>query len=203
MKERPIVFNANMVKATLDGRKTQTRRLVNGENGCVYHDYHGQWIIKDGKWWYESVHGCADRGLKCPYGKPGDHLWVRETWSIENNKYHKVCYRADKKKWPNGRPRETIEYGIWRQANHMPRSASRIDLSVKDIRVERLQDITYSGVIREGVGRILDEQQTDSQYVADTMQSFARLWDSLNGKRYFGCTWEGNPWVWVIEFEII
>ena len=84
MSEHPILFNTEMVKAILDGRKTHTRRIITRDNGCDYNDYDGYWVFRDDLWWYESVHGFAQTGLKCPYGQLCDRLWVREKATLKS-----------------------------------------------------------------------------------------------------------------------
>ena len=165
MKERPIIFKGEMVKAILDGRKTQTRRVVkNVEDLTVF--------FRDDKF------GCP---FKCPYGKPGDRLWVRETWAdVNTSEGPAICYRAD----------GDVQI-IWRSSIYMPRWASRITLKILDIRVERLQDISEKDAIAEGI------QPSD---YAKPKAAFMRLWDSINAKKP-GKSWKDNPWVWVIEFS--
>jgi hypothetical protein len=124
----------------------------------------------------------------CPYGRPGDRLWVRETWSqLYPYESRRVAYRAD---------RETVVApGVlpwWRPSIHMPRWASRLTLEITKVRVERLKEITVKDIaaegIQEGVGVFAYED-------------FRKLWDSLNAKRGFG--WDANPWVWVVEFRLV
>lgn len=173
MKERPILFSGEMVRAILDGRKTQTRRVIKPQ-GEPY-------TIED-----------VDV-LKCPYGIPGDRLWVRETFAdLRGMGFgHKWAYRADT---PEGSESDRIRigYGVrWKPSIHMPRWASRITLEITDIRVERVQDITYIDAKAEGV-------EYEKGYT-DPREAFATLWNSINAKRDYG--WAMNPWVWIIEFK--
>lgn len=180
MKERPILFSAPMVRAILDGRKTQTRRILKGstEHKGVYNPA------------YLAVHQ-NDKGWKqiCPYGKPGDQLWVRETFATGNpehywgNPIYKATFGAALKPVCEG-------FTKWKPSIHMPRAASRIDLLIKDIRVERLQDISKADCMAEGMSGLQDIH-------AGWHQSYAGLWEKINGKN----SWDENPWVWVIEFE--
>jgi hypothetical protein len=166
MKERPIIFNSEMVRAILDGRKTQTRRVIKPQPGDIHRDllrinYH------------------------CPYGQPGDHLWVRETFQIDDNYPDMVFYKAD-----------DLAGHIstkWNSPIYMPRCDSRITLEITNRRVERVQDITEEDAMAEGVGRIAG--------LGEYRQCFKNLWDSINKKRDYG--WDTNPYVWVIEFKRI
>lgn len=165
-----------MVRAILEERKTQTRRIVkvplNDPNfGCELG---------------ASELGGLDLNLLCPHGAKGDRLWVKETFA-----YHLCCgrdtesvhYRADGESCPNDG--ETIRCSSrWRPSIFMPRSLSRITLEVAAVRVERLREITEADAIAEG---------------ANSAKLFRHLWDSLNAKRGFG--WDKNPWVWVLTFK--
>ncbi len=175
-KERPIVFSGPSVQAILEGHKTQTRRVCKPQPDNV------AW---DGEQWYLEVFEPKYRQVYCPYGVPGDRLWVRETFQ-----YHcgdRYGYRADGFRendlWP------------WLPSVHMPRCASRITLEVTDIWVERLQEISYDDAIAEGV--VEDAHGVRSE----CPQWFAELWNELNAKR--GYPWESNPWVWAISFRRI
>ena len=135
-KERPILFSAPMVRAILDGQKTQTRRvvkpqpvLVNSQSGFRFPHMPGKGSFFPGE---------AERF--CPYGQPGDHLWVRETWREDGRGI--VTYRAT----------DPETAGRWKPSIHMPRRFSRIDLLIKDIRARRLQEISDRDAIAEGVG---------------------------------------------------
>jgi hypothetical protein len=172
MKEHPIIFSPSMVRAILDGRKTQTRRVIRGARGAESL-YAGN---KDGLWVVERFGDAAQSLIRCPYGRVGDRLWVRETCGLTGRG---IVYRADSE----------VHINRWIPAIHMPRSAARLFLSIEDIRVERLQSITYENAWAEGVF-------PDS---GDAIASFASLWDRINAKRGFG--WDANPWVWVVQFR--
>lgn len=162
MKERPILFSGAMVRAILDGSKTQTRRV------CKL-DVRGGMPQPE----LDSLLRC------CPYGQPGDRLWVRETWA-------KTYVRQAGAEWfvyATGDNR-TDYGGPWKPSIHMPRAASRITLEITGVRVERLGEISESDARAEGV-----------QSVAE----FKELWASINGLG----SWEANPWVWVVEFRRI
>ncbi len=185
MKERPILFNGSMVRAILDGRKTQTRRIV--KNICdpiliddiLPADPKGFWCFHGND---PSV--CID----CPFGQVGDRLWVRETWApvstFDPSPETGALYRADPVY--DG---ANVEWR-WKPSIHMPRWASRITLEVTGVRVERLNEISESDAISEGV--TLPNPELETYY-----SGFKRLWQSINGDH----SWSLNPWVWVIEFK--
>lgn len=191
MTEHPILFSGPMVRAILDGRKTQTRRVVKFGTR------------PDGNTNNEPPLNA------CPYGQPGDRLWVRETFATikwparEPTPYGHtdVTYRAT--------ANPAVKVDRWRPSIHMPRKFCRLILEVKAVRVERLQDISISDAIAEGVEEMarLVKNQHEYYWVNDhTIDctyagGFGCLWDSLNAKRGYG--WNENPWVWVIEFEVI
>lgn len=184
--ERPILFSGPMVKAILEGRKTMTRRVVKPapefgvEAASVQHE--------DGKAKavFQSLSNCSGITVACPYGRPGDRLWVRETFchlGDENENW--FLYKADNPDALNGL------IATWKPSIHMPRAASRILLEITEIRVERLKDITASDCVCEGI-----EFESD---IFTTYNKFRRLWQSINGPE----SWAKNPWVWVIEFKKI
>lgn len=218
MKERPIFFSSPMVRAILDGRKTQTRRVVKpvgSDEGFVILDY------GNGGWPYRSDDGdstthTVKRGGKiyleetphsCPYGRPGDRLWVRENWH-QRGKYVFALPDSDKSSWLGTRE---ITYSAntkrpghdWRSrpSIHMPRWASRILLEVTAVRVERLADISKDDAMAEGI--VLQPDGgfglADSTHYnfSDPTDSYCSLWESINGSG----SWLANPWVWVIEFK--
>lgn len=217
MKERPILFSAPMVRAILDGTKTQTRRVVKpvgNDDGFVILDY------GDGGWPYRSDDGdstthTVKRGGKlyhdetphtCPYGQPGDRLWVRETFHTVDG--HSAFYRADYAHDPKG----DKEHGIvWTPSIHMPRWASRITLEVTSVRVERLNDITPIDACAEGLSQRTAKMHhrrieqfglpgwRDVHWRFSPVDAYRMLWEQINGAG----SWEANPWVWVIEFEVV
>lgn len=182
-----------MVRAVLEGRKTQTRRLANPQPHTV---------DSDGRWYRMPSGGLSLNCHRSPFGLPGDQLWVRETWFREphpsefgltyNDMPHtwafacaktgKYLYRAD------AGSEVAIDGRRWRPSIHMPRTASRITLEVTDVRVERLQDISEADALAEGV----EPEAPDECVIA-----FQRLWESINGPS----SWEANPFVWVVEFK--
>ncbi len=194
MKERPILFSGEMVRAILDGRKTQTRRVVKPQPPDHWIPevgyYYPTLVDRDGEQFPgEKTFGASDEsfGLKCPYGQPGDRLWVRETWAPHADMPHTAIYRCDR----GGDYQDTVTHGFrWSPSIKMPLWASRITLEITSVRVEMLQDITEHDASREGVELRQPEAQT-------FYGEFRRLWESIHSHE----SWTTNPWVWVIEFK--
>lgn len=211
VKERPILFSGEMVRAILAGNKTQTRRVVKPQppsnvESATHNNARDAWF-----WWDNGLTG--DK-FECPYGKVGDRLWVRESWCRKWNErgfvYNSageldascVHYRADgydvlacdgdgylKRRKGGG------ECSPWTPSIHMPRWASRILLEITDVRVERLQDISEADAIAEGCV----VSGSDGKFsVPGPVYRYEQLWDSINGKKH---PWASNPWVWVIAFK--
>ncbi|WP_194720781.1 hypothetical protein [Noviherbaspirillum malthae] len=203
MKERPILFSAPMVRAILDGTKTQTRRALLVQPLDVL-PMEGE---AAGKQWV----GLMTRDPKpegtvfrCKFGQTGDRLWVRETFaqfidydvidgrSVELDR--DFVYRADGE--------DQKRHTAWRPSIHMPRAASRIDLEITGVRIERLTDCSEADAIAEGIERsgecnwcdYLDYGYND---FTNARHSYRSLWESINGAG----SWEANPWVWVVEFK--
>ena len=184
MGEKPILFSTKLVRAILDVRKTETRRVVKPQP--------------------------VGEIRRCPYGVPGDRLWVRETFYCDHCDYPNAPvdemrllleYRADHRcrDWEAGCPCSDDQgRGSWRPSIHMPRWASRITLEVTGVRVERLQAITEEGAKAEGVKVPMIVERIREQPTHVT--TFRDLWDSINGKRP-GCDWASSPWVWVVQFK--
>lgn len=176
MDERPILFSGSMVRAILEGRKTNTRRVVKL-------NYAGR-IARSGKQWHVDDPAAA---LGCPYGQSGDLLWVRETWGLPwHHAQRPYFYRATDEDAVGWHP----DFDGWKPSIHMPRSASRISLEVAGVRVERVQDISAEDAWAEGIPHSPD---------VNPLHEFEELWDSINAKRGFG--WDANPLVWVVEFR--
>lgn len=211
-KEKPILFSAPMVRAILDGRKTQTRRIMKPSPTGIW----GQGIPEGSEFFFvhANIRG-EHRWLPCPFGKPGDRLWVRETFvtghdyiagelitSDEdgNDLPEKVWYRATDGEFRWFEDDVEME-PKWRPSIHMPRWASRITLEITSVRVERLQDISESDAQAEGVyrhpiaGWLPCAQEGHVHLYADT--AFRHIWQSAYGED----SWVLNPWVWVIEFR--
>ena len=194
---KPILFNTEMVKAILEGRKTQTRRVIKTTHGGsleIHDDPGGRAVLCEKK---ESL--C--HGLKPPF-EPGDILWVRETWCKDAGRYmYRANYVDDEKFYRDGKEVQLR----WSPSIHMPKEAARIFLRVKAVKIERLRHISFDDCKHEG---IWDDYKTTSQVYHDSLaraaypNCFAELWNSTikpaDRDRY---SWEANPWVWVIEFE--
>lgn len=187
MKERPILMNTENVKAILDGRKTQTRRVVKDsikwEIVYCYENENGHWA------WFSRNHPYQQDVIKCPYGQVGGKLWVRETWAsdciCENPKCNGVIYKAGYS--------GVIIPDKWRPSIFMPRWASRITLEITGIRVQRVQDISDSDIQAEGC----QYPQWQGSHTSWT-GAYKALWESINGKKY---PWSSNPFCFVIEFK--
>ena len=194
MKERPILFSGPMVRAILDGCKTQTRRVINPQIPVPQSCGPGDFLLVD-EFGDETV-------KQSPFGAPGDRLWVRETFVVDYEVGEgtrggvppAVFYRAT----DDGKTNFTPGMEHWKPSIHMPRMYCRLLLDVKAVRVERLQEITEEDATAEGVDAI-SLADAPRQATWSRRQDYAQLWDSLNKKRGFG--WDTNPWVWVIEFE--
>lgn len=210
MKERPILFNTEMVRAVLDGRKTQTRRVVKPQHPVKEFmvcspDDRDLCRVFPGEWAYGGNIGagwCEERIRPCPYGQPGDRLWVRETHARYGHGViglHSVHYMAD---GPLPTIDERHDASLLRvyPSIHMPRWASRITLEVTAVRVERVQDISYVDAVAEGIQpRIVNGRLNLDARPMREVDSFRDLWNSIYAKQGFG--WGANPWVWVVEFE--
>jgi hypothetical protein len=194
MKERPILFSGEMVRAILEDRKTQTRRMLKKQPVDII-PARGD---EEGKIWFtlrERMENIDDqRGdvIRCRYGLPGDLLWVRETWAGDD--WHGYAYKAT---MPDALPfGEEVTFRTWKSPYHMRREASRISLEITNVRVERLKQITMSDCMAEGIEVSNSHWNWGGSKLY--IDRYRNLWDSLNGKKF---PWESNPWVWVIEFK--
>lgn len=210
MAIKPILFNTEMVRAILDGRKSCTRRLVKTrrKDACGFYVTKKADGTFSGIYEYDENESMFDNPLMPPY-QPGDILYIRETWSegYEDGTY---IYKADDKLADLPTFKESSKL-IYHPSIHMPKKAARIWLKVTDVRVERLQDITPKDAESEGVGNLFYEDigyseknygtEVDPEY-GIAKEQFAWLWESTIKKsdldRY---GWDANPYVWVIEFE--
>ncbi|MGV4051536.1 hypothetical protein ACV8TN_14935 [Citrobacter freundii] len=192
MKERGMIFNGEMVRAILDGRKTQTRRIMKNQPAGDYPDTPALIRSVDGGFQWYGHYGESSI-FNCPFGAVGDRIWVRETW----NKYGGLLtYRADYD-WIEDMKKEMAcheSYPKWHPSIHMPRWASRLTLEITGVRVERLQTITLGDVCKEiGCGLY------DFRPATYGFQVWEELWKSIYGEG----SWHANPWVWVIEFKVV
>ena len=201
VKERPILFNGEMIRAVLDGKKTQTRRVIKPQPRFLK----SLWFWTLSKYNSMGIPESPDKVAlaKCPYGKVGDRLWVRETFysDVTQAQYEDVYggtgifYKATE-----------IEPDIfrWKPSIFMPRWASRITLEVVSVRVERVQDgspddYKAEGLYQSGWNGCWQVSKTDKKQHRRPMGAFKTLWNSINDKRGFG--WDENPFVWVVEFK--
>ncbi|PXK07026.1 hypothetical protein DMR34_10960 [Klebsiella variicola] len=196
MKERGMIFNAEMVRAILDGRKTQTRRTVKPQP-----DEDGLAKVTNGPWVDTS-----ERSYRCPFGSIGDRIWVRETWaeagaSAPDLKLYRANYPEHVPSiYENVPPTEEIR---WTPSIHMPRWASRILLEITDVRVEQLNAISQEDAQAEGMEltgwRPTYSDPDSGGEVMTPYDNFAELWSSIYGEE----SWKANSWVWVISFKRI
>lgn len=222
MTERPILFSGAMVRAILDGTKTQTRRVVK----LVGSDVIEERVAGSGEatsevpWPFDTTWADGDDGspwYACPYGEPGDRLWVRETF-VYRSKHQRYYYRADHPKF------DPYAHDGWKPSIHMPRAASRIALEVTGVRVERLQAISEADARAEGVELPFTEREeadfaicptcggtglytaftnggalpdTDCMKCDTAAKRYRRLWESINGPG----SWAANPWAWCVAFK--
>lgn len=208
MRERPILFSGPMIRAILEGRKTQTRRVVNWPEwaskesdrqdfACRFREASWLGLFKDGR---------PVKRFSCRYGVAGDRLWVRETWCPDmgsarsmgkgkpfDTSRARIFFRADG---------EGVGAVRWRPSIHMPRWASRLTLEITEVRVQRLQDISEEDAKAEGCDQFYRadfEADEDTEVHVSARDEFSTLWDSINAKR--DSDWDSNPWVWAISFR--
>lgn len=223
IKEKPILFSGAMVRALLDGSKTQTRRIITPEPSLVHLGCPVKFTPQDAKL------GRVGQVISCPFGAMGDQLWVRETWGnvshslddddnviewipnrpatpINEMPYGRgyycghVIYRADGEfEWADD-DGDAESRSLWHPSIHIPRAASRIQLEITGVRVERLQDISEQDAVAEGIGltqAAIGVPMTRPDHMPMPIFMYKSLWESLNGPG----SWDANPWVWVIEFR--
>lgn len=222
MKERGIIMTGESVRAILEGRKTQTRRVIKPPIPNTHFSWnnHGD----DDLFFWTDYPGQGEKGdvihRRCPYGARCTSLWVRETWAIYSKSWTDygwegngiidipipktkpvgsmysqtfVIYAAD------GYPTEEGEQ--WKPSIFMPRWASRITLEITAVKVERIQDISVEDMVAEGITPNMEPTHAP-YWKQNTEFHFKQLWESINGKRA-GCSWADNPWCWCIEFKCI
>lgn len=213
MKFRPILFSAPMVRALLNGSKTQTRQVVKPRpdrymgKRCMLQPHELAGEVNQGEY------------SNCPHGQPGDRLWVRETWCgeidghtsqliyNEDGNTYKCLYRADGQHvvLDDGdgftkTNKDGSEASPWKPSIHMPRWASRITLEITGVRVERLHAISEADAIAEGIDADVSSATLSSigtRDIAGPVAEYSILWEQINGPG----SWDLNPWVWVIEFK--
>jgi len=199
MKERPILFNGAMVRALLDGTKTQTRRVVKPQPSA---SSDSAILGPDSVWRFShpTLRGPVSHAtddVRCPYGQPGDRLWVRETWTHPLHHSHPIAlYRAT----DESAALAHLDFDRWIPSIHMPRWASRITLEVTDVRVERLNDCSEMDAMAEGMpfnASAVGTPTPGARPGPSAIAAYRGLWESINGAG----SWELNPWVWVLGFK--
>lgn len=214
MKETPILFIAPMVRAILDGRKTQTRRIMKPQPQFLTGRGNRIYANCDFKKSWEDIPGTGEgSGLQdCPFGAVSDRLWVRETWRPKTHNFPtgwKYEYRA------TAEQDLTPTDGSWKPSIFMPRDACRIRLEITDIRVERLNDISEADAISEGIEsfrpvpgdgfpetlykRYSNVGGRPGDWITHPELSFRSLWEKINGP----VSWAQNPYVWVVKFKVV
>lgn len=224
MRERPILFSGPMIRAILAGTKTQTRRVCSARVLEAIQFLTGssdgseptglcQGSTPDNRLriWSEDYPDEGSIAVDCPYGKPGDRLWARETWGFTSQ------VRADWSHTYSDHNKAFLRFAAdgaqsdvprWRPSIHMPRWASRISLEVTSVRVERLHDIGTADALAEGIPQTAGEAVALGLFPENgpghewdnrtSVENYAHLWDQINGKR---APWASNPWVWVVSFK--
>jgi len=228
IRTKPILFSGPMVRALLDGRKTQTRRVLKPQPPKDELGFEVIGTVRGPEWYHPAVVGedgelepgkqvwgvyddSGGWGARVPY-MPGDLLWVKETF--QQTQYGKAVYRADARdqtgrRWSEIMPGDPDGEVLWRPSIFMPRILSRLTLEVTSVKVERLQEISADDALAEGVTKIRDHCYVIRGFGYDLsglchsspIVPFANLWDSLSGKRK-GCSWEDNPWVIALTFVV-
>jgi hypothetical protein len=234
MKDRPIIFSGEMVRAILSGRKSVTRRVVKLPDPAKHGTPHAICPARESGWiaWYGEPKDMRDftsamyeTGFPCPYGVPGDRLWVREAWRCFGGAEYEYLHDPAHARYRENAGLTAAVSRRWKSPILMPRWASRLTLEITDVRVERLQDLTHGDVWAE-LGREPGEHMPAKPHDWDRMSEaqraakvraearttyaaqcadadnlfadFARGWDSINGKR---APWDSNPWVWALTFR--
>lgn len=228
MRERPIIFSGPMVRAILEGRKTQTRRKLKADMADLLSPNASNIRVTNGRVVCDWRGGVYSLAVTCPYGAPGDRLWVRETWNLCLPEL--VVPGEFVKKGEGGYSHQVVVYGAgqthdthpehpewgkmrWRPSIHMPRWASRITLEITGVRVERLQKISEEDAMAEGIERVggptscnpwrnyqLGTPGEMSMHCSFAARSFQTLWSTIHAADGPD-GWAANPWCWVIEFK--
>lgn len=238
-REHPIMFSAPLVRAILEDRKMQTRRVIKPQpEHKQVHDYKGERVYEgesrmwcwnhatfENLWDFPNNEDRRELATFCPYGVPGDRLWVRETWGVNTPRLIAPCvnYRAGGQlplighvspdTWSiTGNRHEVNDADLlaikdgWRPSIFMPRWASRITLEITEVRVQKLNELSETDALAEGIPdlRVSPEYYSapipsSPKYKSIHVNEYARLWDSINAKR--GYPWSSNPFVWAISFR--
>jgi hypothetical protein len=229
-RERPILFSAPMVRALLAGTKTQTRRIVKPQPGRVFSpgdvpvtsgELYAYATLDEGWMLVRAGHQPRENALvgRCPYGVPGDVLWVREAFTCVPASAYRMSEGVQQTVNPDD-PYEAAIYAAgwdrsipkWKPSIHMPRWASRITLRITDVRVERLNDISEANAKAEGIVQLeppahngrrnfgVENMGPDVSPVCNQPtagRAYRFLWERINGSG----SWDANPWVWAVSFE--
>jgi hypothetical protein len=213
VKERPVIFSGEMVRAILEGRKSMTRRVIKPQ---LDSDINPVFLPELNCWQWATL----DSRRRCPYGAAGSHLWVRETFALDDNTtldktlperitghpitpdedlqafwLKRIAYRATDNRPAHEQPEQ------WKPSIFMPRWASRISLEITGVRAEQLQDISEADARAEGIRRHeASGVYGDGLKYATAQEAYRHLWDSINGKKA-DRDWQSDPWVWVLEFR--
>jgi hypothetical protein len=189
---KPIIFNAEMVRAILEGRKTQTRRPVKPQpyRSDSFSAGDGSLYWKGEAWLPQNLFAHLEE--HCPFGQVGERLWVMETWFapddyIEMESIQGVKYRSDCSSY-------LYKGEHWKPSSHMPRWASRLTLEITNVRVERAREISMLDAIAEGA------KGHDFGAFENWKYYYETIWDSLYSKTF---PWESNPFVWAIDFKVV
>ncbi len=190
-RDYPILFDTEMVQAIISGSKTATRRLFKSPLSKAMEPAHQIWY-DGGEWIARLKNGqCYKYPIVCPWGEPGDYLWVKETWAPAINDF---AYKADYSK-------EVLEekrnQGLWRPSIHMSKTTARIWLQITDVKAQRIQTITESEAKEEGVkiAKILGLGEIGQ---SNYREGFIAKWISIYGIE----SWYENPWVWAVKFSV-
>ncbi|MEG2891278.1 MAG: hypothetical protein RR874_20115 [Aeromonas sp.] len=196
MTERPVIFNGEMVRAILSGKKTQTRRTITAKTLHLF-----DVAAKVGECHHLNSGDPADERSQpyyrqfCPFGQPGDRLWVKETFATGLCTKSTIAYRATHK--PSDLDEGWDEQIKWTPSIHMSRSFSRIKLEITAVRVERLNDISEQDALAEGMDDGTSPAAIAAGWFEKPRRAFRRLWERIYGQE----SWDSNPWVWVVEFK--
>lgn len=219
-KERPILFSAALVAAIMAGQKTQTRRQVKDAPRTLHLDPRRNAAMRAGFAWFSDDPDLPGNQMRsCPYGQPGDRLYVRESCWIYGQWHKNGLTKTGRQKWRFEATGQQVSYEppgmekvacwgtgpgfVFRPSIHVPRWASRLLLEIVSVRVEQLRDITESDAIAEGIERRGDKFEVyghDRYYCEKTARdTFCNLWCHIYGDD----SWHANPWVWVVEFKVV
>jgi hypothetical protein len=187
----PILFDTQMVRAILSGEKTQTRRLFKSPLSKAMEPAHEIW--QDGGEWIARLKNgqCYKPNIVCPYGEPGDLLWVKETWALALSD---IAYKADYSKQVLSEPKNK---GVWHPSIHMAKKDSRLWLQITDIKAQRIQSITEDEAKAEGVD-IASVLNFSPESKHCFRSGFYKKWEKIYGIE----SWFENQWVWAIKFEV-